>query len=83
LTLIKNCGIIKVDKERKGVLDMYNNYDVEVIFEMSGKNQFGKSDTLQASRYHSVQATSEEQAIDVAKTIETEIEIVSFSVCKR
>ena len=60
-----------------------SNYDVEVRFNLTGANQFGSSETLVASRVHSIEATNEDQAIDVARTIENNVEIVGFSVCKR
>ena len=60
-----------------------NKFDVEVKFLMTGENQFGSSESLVASRVHTVEAESEDQAIDVARIIESNVEITSFSVCKR
>ena len=60
-----------------------NRYDVQMNFTMEGTNQFGKVEHLTASRIRNVEAESEEQAIDIAKALEPNIDIITFSVCKR
>lgn len=60
-----------------------SKYDVEMKFVMVGENQFGKKESLVASRVHTVEAENEDQACDIAKTLEPDIDIITFSVCKR
>lgn len=57
-------------------------YDITVGYQMSGKNQFGDVETLQASQTFTIENETKERAIEIAKS-RVRSEVKSVSVCER